>query len=240
MTNQDSIITKNFNVELIKPYKKNQRIHSKEQISQISKSIKTFGMLQPIVIDSNMEIVVGHARFEASKIVGLKQVPCILTGHLSKEQIKQYRIADNRLNELSYFDEDLLREELDGLLSTPDFDISVIGFTSDELNKILADTPNFSQDEPSPAASTEPDTEEPLPSEYSMFDIIMKTTSKDYIYEVIEAVQASHSIKTVEDALLFIVEAYSLTEATTEATTTTTTTQQPQNNHKDNHKRTMR
>lgn len=97
-------------ISQIKPYEKNAKKHTKKQIMAVAESIQTFGFNQPIVVDKDGVIIVGHARFEAAKLLGLKDVPTI-TVKLSEEKVKAYRLADNKLNE-SAWDMKLVVEEL--------------------------------------------------------------------------------------------------------------------------------
>src|SRR3990167_11254989 len=117
-----------FKIENIKPYPKNAKKHPQKQVEQIADSIKEFGWGQPIVIDQNNEIIVGHGRYEAAKRLKLSDVP-ILQVNLTKEQAKAYRLADNKLNE-SEWDMGLVIEELKGL-SDEMFDLT--GFDKDLL-----------------------------------------------------------------------------------------------------------
>ena len=109
------------------PYEKNPRKND-EAVKYVAESIKQFGFKVPIVIDKNNVIVAGHTRYKASKKLGLKEVPCIVADDLTEEQIKAYRLADNKVAELAEWDFDLLGEELDGIL---DIDMCDFGF---ELN----------------------------------------------------------------------------------------------------------
>ena len=103
------IIYKNID-ELIK-YKYNPR-NNKNSIPEVAKSIQEFGFKVPIIIDNKNVIVAGHTRFEASKMLNLKKVPCIVINDLSEEQIKAFRIADNKVAEYSRWDYEKLKEEL--------------------------------------------------------------------------------------------------------------------------------
>ena len=113
-------------IDLIKPYNKNAKIHSKRQIEQIANSIKEFGFNQPIVIDKDKTIIVGHGRYEAAKLLKLSDVP-VLETDLTEERVKAYRLADNKLNE-SEWDMNLVVEELQEL-SEP-----MIGLTGFDIN----------------------------------------------------------------------------------------------------------
>ena len=118
-----------MDINEIKPYTKNAKQHPKKQIEQIANSIKEFGFNQPIVIDKNNEVIVGHGRLEAAKLLGIVEVPIIKIETLTEEQIKAYRLADNKLNE-SEWDMGLAIEELKGL-SDEMFDLT--GFDKDLL-----------------------------------------------------------------------------------------------------------
>ena len=111
----------------LKPYKGNPRKNS-EAVDAVAASIKEFGFKVPIVIDKNNEIVNGHTRYKASKKLGLKEVPCIKAEDLTEEQIKQFRLIDNKTSELSDWDPDLLAEELLGMdFEDLDYDFDFTG-----------------------------------------------------------------------------------------------------------------
>lgn len=101
-------------IKELKPYKKNTKKHSKEQVEQIANSIKEFGFTQPVIIDKNNSVVAGHGRILGAKKAGLKQVPTVCLEDLTEEQIKAYRLVDNKLNE-SEWDDVLLAQELEEL-----------------------------------------------------------------------------------------------------------------------------
>ena len=98
-------------LDKIKPYEKNPRKNDRA-VDGVAESIKQFGFQQPIVVDKKNVIVVGHTRYKAAQKLGLKTVPCVRADDLTKEQVKAYRIADNKLNELATWDFELLGEEL--------------------------------------------------------------------------------------------------------------------------------
>lgn len=108
----------------IKPYEKNARKND-DAVKYVAESIKQFGFKQPIVIDKDNVIIAGHTRYKASKELGLKVVPCVIADDLTEEQIKAYRLADNKVAEFADWDIDLLGEELTGIL---DIDMSDFGF----------------------------------------------------------------------------------------------------------------
>ena len=116
------IIDKKLN-ELI-PYEKNPRKND-EAVKYVMKSIKEFGFKVPIVIDKNNVIVCGHTRYKASKKLKLDTVPCIIADDLTDEQIKAYRLADNKVSEKAEWDFDLLNDELNDIF---EFDMQEFGF----------------------------------------------------------------------------------------------------------------
>lgn len=120
-------------IEKIFPYINNPR--KNKDIDKIASSILEFGFQQPIVIDKNNVIIVGHSRYEASKKLGLNKVP-VLKADLSEAQSKAYRIADNKLNQLSDWDNELLSLELKELDSL-DYDKDILGFNENDYNFIL-------------------------------------------------------------------------------------------------------
>ena len=114
----------------IVPYAKNAKKHDKKQIANVAESIKQYGFVQPVVIDRDGVIVIGHCRAEAAKKLGMKTVPCVCVDDLTPEQVNALRLVDNKSNE-SDWDFDLLAEELTELdLSAFDFDWGL----RDELN----------------------------------------------------------------------------------------------------------
>ena len=107
------------------PYEKNAKLHPPEQVEHIAKSIREFGFRQPLVIDKDGVIVIGHGRLLAAKRLGLEKVPCVRADDLTEAQIKALRLADNKTNE-SEWDFSLLEAELDDLKL--DFDMADFGF----------------------------------------------------------------------------------------------------------------
>lgn len=117
----------NIDIDNIKPYSKNPRIND-NAVEYVARSIKEFGFKVPIVIDKNNVIVAGHTRYKASKQLGLEDVPCVIADDLTSEQIKAFRLADNKVSEFADWDIDLLNDELEDITN---IDMSDFGF--DEL-----------------------------------------------------------------------------------------------------------
>ena len=126
-------------VKLIKPYEKNAKKHPQDQIEKIAVSIQEFGFNQPLVLTKDNVLIVGHGRYEAAKMIGLETVPAIRKDDLSPEQIKAYRLADNRLNE-SGWDMSMVTEELKEI-QMQGFDIQMTGFELQALeNQVEVDS----------------------------------------------------------------------------------------------------
>ena len=106
--------------ELI-PYRKNAKEHDKKQISNVAKSIKKYGFQQPIVVDKNMVIIVGHCRHLAALKLGLDEVPVVVADNLTDEQVKEFRLVDNKSNESDWIME-FLQEEIPLLPGLEDFE----------------------------------------------------------------------------------------------------------------------
>lgn len=116
----------------IKPYEKNPRKND-NAVDAVASSISQFGFKNPIVIDGNNVIICGHTRYKAAQKLGLDVVPCVVASDLTDEQIKAYRLADNKVSELAEWDIDLLGEELDEIF---DIDMSDFGFVIEEEEPI--------------------------------------------------------------------------------------------------------
>jgi len=119
----------------IKPYAKNPRIND-QAVDAVVESIRRFGFRQPIVIDGDGVIVVGHTRWKAAQKLGLDKVPVHVATDLTLEQVRAYRIADNKTNELAEWDLPLLSIEL-AELQGADIDWSLLGFDQDDLSKLF-------------------------------------------------------------------------------------------------------
>jgi len=125
-------------VNKLVPYDRNPRTHSDEQIAQIAASIAQFGFVNPVLVDEEAGIIAGHGRLRAALQLQLESVPVIILDHLTPAQRKAYLLADNRLAEIAGWDTELLRLELKDL-ELADFDLSLIGFSDDDIRGILAE-----------------------------------------------------------------------------------------------------
>ena len=123
--------------ERLRPSPNNARTHSKKQLKQIARSIERFGFVNPVLIADDFEIVAGHGRIEAAKMLGLKEVPTVRLSNLSPAERRTYIITDNRLAELAGWDRDVLAIELQGLLDLEFDDVELTGFSIAEIDLIL-------------------------------------------------------------------------------------------------------
>ncbi|MBO6666462.1 DNA methyltransferase [Parvibaculum sp.] len=118
--------------------RKSARIHSAKQIQKLTRSINRFGFINPIIVDSRNSIICGGARLMAAKKLGLNRVPVIRADHLSEQEIRAYRLADDRIAEDGQWDKNLLRVELNEILEIDEnFDLTLSGFDTVEIDNLL-------------------------------------------------------------------------------------------------------
>ena len=124
------------------PYDRNARTHSPEQVAQIAASIQEFGFTNPILVDGKDGIIAGHGRLQAARELAMATVPVVVLDHLTPAQKRAYVLADNKLALNAGWNLDLLTTELNDLRSD-DFDLSLLGWSADELSGLLAPDPDF-------------------------------------------------------------------------------------------------
>lgn len=123
----------------VSAYAANARTHSPAQVSQIASSMRAFGFVNPVLIDSEGVLIAGHGRVLAARQLGMRTVPAIRVGYLSEDEARALRLADNKIALNSGWDEDLLRQELE-VLREQDFDLDLTGFSLDEVDALLAES----------------------------------------------------------------------------------------------------
>src|SRR5215510_14218143 len=123
-------------VRELRPHPNNARTHSTKQIRQIARSIEQFGFCNPVLVDDATQIIAGHGRVEAAKLLGVDAVPTCRLSHLSETEKRAYVVADNKLAEQAGWDRELLAIELQGLIEL-DIDIELTGFEMAEIDLIL-------------------------------------------------------------------------------------------------------
>jgi ParB-like nuclease domain/DNA methylase len=144
-------------VASLRPHPGNARTHSKKQIRQVAASIREFGFNNPVLIGEDGEIIAGHGRVEAAKLLGLDSVPTVRLAHLNAAQRRAYVLADNKLALNAGWDRELLAIELQGLIDV-DFDVELTGFSPTEIDLVLDEAR-----EGSPNGPTEAEDQIPFP-----------------------------------------------------------------------------
>ena len=150
-------------IEDLKPYENNPRFND-DAVEYVAKSIREFGFKVPMVVDKNNVIVAGHTRYKAAMELGLKEVPCIVADDLTPEQVKAFRLADNKVSDYSIWNNVALLEELDDL---KDLDIFTGFDISDNFEDILDETDTSI-----------------LGDEESLYKIVVKSAKKEDIDKV--------------------------------------------------------
>ena len=134
------------NIDKLIPYARNARLHSKEQIKQLRASLREFGFVNPCIIDKDYNIIAGHGRVMAAKEEGISDIPCVFAEHLTDAQKRAYILADNRLALNAGWDDEMLSVELSDLHANA-FDLSLLGFSDAEMNKLMGGMENVKDDD---------------------------------------------------------------------------------------------
>jgi DNA modification methylase len=139
------MIVETVSVSKLRPYMKNARTHSKKQIWQIAESIKTFGFTNPVLISDEDEIIAGHGRVAAAKVLGMENIPTVRLSYLNAAQRRAYIIADNKLALNAGWDREVLAIELQALVDL-DFGVEITGFSLAEIDLVLDEARESSSD----------------------------------------------------------------------------------------------
>lgn len=177
-------------INSIHPYANNPR-NNETAIRKVAESIEQFGFQQPIVVDKDRVIIVGHTRWRAAQYLGLNEVP-VLVADLTPEKARAYRVADNKTNELAEWDQALLEEELRQIVA--DDQQHYTGFTEEELKQVLGD---YGSDHPADNPYTkkvdspiyEPQGEQPT------IDQLMNSERTDQLKQEIEQTSMPEEVK---------------------------------------------
>ena len=137
----------------IHPYEHNPR-NNDAAVESVARSIQEFGFKNPILLDADHVIIAGHTRLRAAISLGMTEVPCVIATDLTPEQVKAFRIADNKTAEIAEWNYELLPLEIKDL-QTSNFDLSLLGFDLTELEKMLLDEPVETEGETDPDAAPE-------------------------------------------------------------------------------------
>ena len=183
----------NIEIEKVIPYENNPR--KNQSVEKVASSIKDFGFQQPIVVDKNMVVIVGHTRLMGAKKLGLSHVP-VVQADLDEAKAKAYRIADNRVNEDSGWDNKLLQDELNKLLNF-EIDLNMTGFTNDELDSL------FSKEEVEflePVGEVIQD-DNHLLNDVKMIQLFYEPENEKKFREIVEKVREQNNIDNISDAV---------------------------------------
>lgn len=142
---RDELHVEPIDIDRVKPYAKNPR-NNAAAIDKVAASLQEFGWRQPIVVDEDLTVIAGHSRLAAAKKLGLVKVPVHVALGLSVEQVRAYRLADNRVAEESEWNQALLSEELEALLSDG-FDLTLTGFDAETLKALTGEIPDVEFEE---------------------------------------------------------------------------------------------
>lgn len=183
----------NIEIEKVIPYENNPR--KNQSVEKVASSIKDFGFQQPIVVDKNMVVIVGHTRLMGAKKLGLSHVP-VVQADLDEAKAKAYRIADNRVNEDSGWDNKLLQDELNKLLNF-EIDLNMTGFTNDELDSL------FNKEEVEflePIGEVIQD-DNHLLNDVKMIQLFYEPENEKKFREIVEKVREQNNIDNISDAV---------------------------------------
>ena len=152
-SDQNPLAVEPMAVACLRPYAGNARTHSRKQIRQIADSIRRFGFTNPVLISDDDEIIAGHGRVEAAKLLGMPSVPTLRLSHLDAAQRRAYVLADNKLALNAGWDHELLAIELQGLIDL-EFDVEITGFSLAEVD-LLFDEVREASPNPEPGGENE-------------------------------------------------------------------------------------
>ena len=133
----------NLKINDIKPYENNPRVND-QAVDKVAASIQEFGFNSPIVVDKDLIIINGHTRHKAAKKLGLEEVPVLIVENLTEEQVRAYRIADNKTAEYSKWDYEKLIQEIQELQEA-NYDLDMTGFDEVECLKLIEDLSEFDE-----------------------------------------------------------------------------------------------
>jgi ParB-like chromosome segregation protein Spo0J len=185
----------------VKPYTSNPRVISDTAVGSVAESIEKFGWQQPIVVDQNNFIVAGHTRFLAAKKLGLETVPVHRASDLSEEQIKAYRLLDNKLNELSVWDDELLNAEIESIAGDQSLD-SLLSLFEGESQNYYSDDLSFLNE--AIRSNDEVQDKQVIGGigDYVTMSFVMAPADRDMCLSSLRSVQKNKSLENTTQALI--------------------------------------
>ena len=188
----------------IKPYETNPR-DNKKSVDKVVDSIKQYGWRVPIVVDENSVILAGHTRYKAARILGLESVPVHMADNLTDEQKTAFRIMDNKAQDFSEWDKDLLTVELKKLADL-DFDMAMTGFSFDEIEKLTQDLLDFEEPQEIITDQEFEKLDDIQSSNVRMVNLFLNQESEPYFQEMIMALRERWSKENLTDAVFEAVQ----------------------------------
>jgi len=219
---------KYWNISNLKPYAKNAKVHTGQQIQEIVNSITRFGFVNPILVDPDGDIIAGHGRYEAAKEIALEQVPVIVIAGLTADEKKALRLADNKIQQNAGWDTQVLASEL-ALLKSAEFDMQGLGFSDSEMRRLLSEIEDVLPDTPISYLDSLPSTQTDQNNEYfdqekesssvqnqqsvshddyCIFELVMTQENKIRLLDALNKVKSDNLYDKLEDALMHIIRAY--------------------------------
>ena len=204
---------KQLPIKDITPYANNPRKNDRS-LPKVKASIKEFGFKQPIVVDKENVIIVGHTRYQASLDLGLKKVPVVVASDLTNAQVKAYRIADNKVAQDSEWDIDLLKLEL-GEIDKSNIAVDITGFSKAEIESLNLDTVNVTGGltEISNESENNEDTiyegvADELADDYVNINFTIKVSERKKVFNIINLIKTKEGYATSSEALIKLCNDY--------------------------------
>jgi len=191
----------------VKPYTGNPRVISESAVNSVSDSIKSFGWQQPIVVDGDYVIIAGHTRFLAAKKLGMKTVPIKISDNLTIDQIKAFRILDNKLNELTTWDDGLLEAEM-ALIEGGDLEAFKHLWETTEITQSAGDI-EFLNDMIDKENSDSVDSDViGSVGDYVTMSFVMSPQDRDLVLSALRNIQNQEKLDNVTQALIKITKEF--------------------------------
>jgi ParB-like chromosome segregation protein Spo0J len=204
---------KQLPIKDITPYANNPRKNDRS-LPKVKASIKEFGFKQPIVVDKENVIIVGHTRYQASLDLGLKKVPVVVASDLTNAQVKAYRIADNKVAQDSEWDIDLLKLEL-GEIDKSNIAVDITGFSKAEIESLNLDTvtateglAEISKESDNNEDSIYEGVADELADDYVNINFTMKVSERKKVFNIINLIKTKEGYATSSEALIKLCNDY--------------------------------
>lgn len=222
------------NTDTLVPYARNAKHHPQSQVDELCLLIKEFGFVNPVLVDQAGEIIAGHGRVLAAQQLGMEKVPCVVLNHLTEDQRKALRLADNKVSSKSTWNIQHIADELNAL-NLSGFELHLTSFSDSEINSLISDADSIIPDEflepapriEAPVVEREPVSKpppkevsgeleriEPTPrpkatdDDYSNFELVMLHPNKVKLVELLARIKEQQQLDKVEDAMMVLVNSW--------------------------------